>query len=1084
MGCPRARVRMAKMAAATRRGRRRAPVVRVVLLLAGIGAFGCAGLAAQAEGAVTAQSVAAGERHTCAVLSSGHVDCWGGNEEGQLGNGRSGSKAGSATPVEVQGISNASQVTAGGEHTCALLSGGQIDCWGDNSYGDLGNGTTSDSDTPVEVHGISNAIQVTAGAHHTCALLSDGRVDCWGDGFYGQLGNASTSDSDTPVEVQGVSNAIQVTAGTWHTCALLSGAHIDCWGDGSYGELGNGAEGESAKSDTPMEVQGIGSAIQVTAGGFHTCAVLSGGHVDCWGENFYGELGNGMTRKSDTPVEVQGITDAVQLTAGERHTCAVLSGGHVECWGENGWGELGDGTTSDSDTPVEAQGISDANQLTAGSGFTCALLSTGRIGCWGNNYYGQLGNGGKGESDVPVEVQAISNASQVTAGGYHTCALLSRGHVDCWGASEAGELGNGTTGDSDTPVEVLGIGNSTQVTAGSFHTCALLSGGHVDCWGANEAGELGNGTGGESAESDTPVKVRGISNATEVTAGSGYTCALLSSGHVDCWGENEYGELGNGKSGDEADSHTPVEVQGISSATEVKAGDEHACALLSSGHIDCWGENEDGELGNGTTGTDSDTPVEVQGIGNATQVTAGVRHTCALLSGGHIDCWGANEAGQLGNGTTNESDTPVEVLGISNAAQVTAGGFHTCALLSGGHIDCWGDSAFGEPESDTPVEVQGISSANQVTAGQEHTCALLSTGQIDCWGADSEGQLGDDEPWAVVPTEVLFGGTPVAVTGTASSVTGVSATLNATVNPDGGEVTGCEFEYGPTSTYGSSVPCSSLPGSGESAVDVSASVSGLSARSTYHFRIVATDAGGTSYGADATFTTESLGPEFGRCAKVPVQVEGHKKVYNGGFTTSTCTVASPTHTGPYEWQAGVEKAGFMIMGAAVKLETPSKARVTCVAVSGMGQITGLATVGAVVMTFSGCESEGGKCTTSGQSEGVLESEALEGNLGWEQKTDTKVALALYPVGQTGPFMQYSCAGNEVVLAGSVLAPAETNKMSQTNTLEYAAGKGKQMPEAFEGQPADVLENSRGEQVGLSFKATQTDEEAVEINTAF
>ena len=197
---------------------------------------------------------------------------------------------------------------------------------------------------------------------------------------------------------------------------------------------------------------------------------------------------------------------------------------------------------------------------------------------------------------------------------------------------------------------------------------------------------------------------------------------------------------------------------------------------------------------------------------------------------------------------------------------------------------------------------------------------------------------------------------------------------------------------------------------------------------------------------------------------------------DGGFTKSNCTVASPTHTGKYEWQGGVEKAGFTTTGGTFKLETPSKARVTCTAENGTGQITSSATVRAVVMIFSGCESEGAKCTTAGQAEGVLQSKTLEGALGWQQKAAQEVALDIYPAGHTGPFMEYSCGDNAAVLTGSVLVPLKANKMAQALKLEYKASKGKQDPEAFEGAPADVLKNSLGEQVGLGFTATQTNEE--------
>ena len=315
--------------------------------------------------------------------------------------------------------------------------------------------------------------------------------------------------------------------------------------------------------------------------------------------------------------------------------------------------------------------LTDAVGVAPGGADACALLSNGHVNCWGSGSAGELGNGSTppSESDMPVEVQGIVNATEVVAGGEHACAALSSGHVDCWGANENGQLGNGEeglNGHSGTPVEVQGITNASQVAAQGWDSCALLSSGHIDCWGWNWSGQLGNGEGGLYVNSAKPVEVRGITNATEVATGSNYSCAVLSGGHVECWGSSSGGQLGDGKTHTEPPygSYTPVEVQGIAGATEVAAGGYHSCALLSSEHIECWGWNQSGQLGDDST-RNSDTPVEVRGITNATEVAAGGEHSCALLSSGHIDCWGENGSGELGNGSTMNSRTPVEVHALA-----------------------------------------------------------------------------------------------------------------------------------------------------------------------------------------------------------------------------------------------------------------------------------------------------------------------------------------------------------------------------------------------------------------------------------
>ena len=482
-------------------------------------------------------------------------------------------------------LSDAISMASDYEGTCALLSTGGVDCWGDNSYGELGNGTIGGPDnmgydTPQVVMGITDAVSITSDSDSVsnsdsyCAVLSTGGVECWGENGDGQLGNGTTGGPDgpsgphsydTPQAVSGITDAVSVTndsdnsEGSYGFCALLSTGAVDCWGDNLDSQLGNGTTGgpEGLYGDrgynTPQAVIGISDAVYVTSDGVGSCAVLSTGGVECWGDNTYGEIGNGTIGGPDgdhlvpnpaggynTPQEVTGITDAVSVSSGGDENgfddyCALLSTGGVECWGINGFGQLGDGTVGGvdgcgyrpyyghycSDIPQAATGITDAVSISSGGDY-CAVLSTGGVECWGDDSYGELGNGATGGYDTPQAVTGITDALSVTSGSNleRSCAVLSTGGVECWGDNTYGEIGNGTIGGPDgaggydTPQAVSGITDVVSVTSDTVDGnndgtyCAVLETGGVDCWGSNAVGEVGNGTsGGPQHGYDTPQAV-------------------------------------------------------------------------------------------------------------------------------------------------------------------------------------------------------------------------------------------------------------------------------------------------------------------------------------------------------------------------------------------------------------------------------------------------------------------------------------------------------------------------------------------------------------------------------------------------
>lgn len=354
--------------------------------------------------------------------------------------------------------------------------------------------------------------------------------------------------------------------------------------------------------------------------------------------------------------------------------------------------------------------------------------------------------------DSTIERDAATDAgadpprpfAAVTAGGAHTCAVRD-GTVLCWGRNAEGQVGDGTVLSPRTePVVVASLQGVDRLALGRFYTCALRnSGPQVFCWGANEVNQLGVFDG---LQRSSPTLVQGVSPV-EIAAGARHACARRQTGLVGCWGDNSAGQLGDATG---LPQPYVTDVWGLSDAISIASGERHGCAVRASGEVVCWGANEDGQLGDGrnTPSLQPDRPVE--GLTDATAVSAGSAHTCAVRATGNVVCWGRNSDGQLGNGSLTASSVPVQVTGLTDAVEVSAGSLHTCARQLSGPVVCWGSNAYGQlgdgrapMRSPFPVDPIGLSDASDISAGGGHSCAVVSGGRLACWGSNDSAQLGD-----------------------------------------------------------------------------------------------------------------------------------------------------------------------------------------------------------------------------------------------------------------------------------------------------------------------------------------------------
>jgi alpha-tubulin suppressor-like RCC1 family protein len=647
---------------------------------------------------------------------------------------------------------------------CAIKTGGSLWCWGDNTYGQVGDGTQIDRSTPVMIFDGGVTAVAESHDHTTLCAIKSGALFCWGNSAQGQTGNNNLSGGNQLTPITPVGTEANVTSvvisGDQHTCAIINGG-LKCWGYNGNGQLGTG---DTTNRYAPFQVYAAGAGVtSVSVGqstGF-TCAIKNAA-LFCWGYNAQGQLCNGGATQSLVPVASPYMTSgATSVSLGNNHGCAIVSGG-VQCWGYNtSWYYLGlSGTVSDQYSPnwvANVAASSGVSALKVYGNYACAIQSS-TLKCWGDNGSGQVGNGTS--SPVTTGAYATLAATSVTSFNMNSnsvCAIQS-GALKCWGYNLYSNLGiNNAINPITTPTTVAASG-ATDVAFNGNTTCAVL-GGALKCWGSAERGQVSNGQVRKSTPTNTTFSAGSTNGILSNTVQSGQTRCAIQNGALYCWGYNNYGQIG---AGDPLTTgsyiYNPYQVFS-SGVTDVKISysGNSVCAIKSGG-LYCWGYNGYGQIGlGGTVTTAQYVPYYIFGDTNFPVTAVALNHQsiCAIKQGG-LFCAGYNVYGQLGVGDATQRYlfTAVSGMGINTnvTSVVIASTGYVCAIQSAA-LYCWGYNANGElglgdatnRTTPTPPHSSFFTNSNvtsvKVSLNGNNTCALQNGG-LKCWGVNSYG-LGD-----------------------------------------------------------------------------------------------------------------------------------------------------------------------------------------------------------------------------------------------------------------------------------------------------------------------------------------------------
>jgi alpha-tubulin suppressor-like RCC1 family protein len=634
-------------------------------------------------------------------------------------------------------------LTSGSGHCLVLTPDGHLQAWGNNAAGQLGDGTATQRTRPVAVTTGSNWASVAASWQHSLALAADGSLWAWGNNTNGQLGDGTLASHTTPTLVPGTQRWRLAATGFNHSAAIGTNGTLWTWGGNDFGQLGDGS---TTDRRTPAQLGTDNTWVAVSCGGFCTLALKADGTLWAWGYNNDGQLGDGSTTDRWLPTRIGTATSWLAIDAGFTGSMGIQADGTLWSWGRNREGQVGDGTTTQRNSPVRVGADRAWRQARSGGAQSAAIAADGTLWVWGSNDLGQLGQGyaDLGLHATPVQVGSARSWTSVCAAN-HLLALQANGTVWAWGYNAYGQVGNGSTGTVVSPTRVSGVAGlpTRSLSAGYDHAAAITPGGRLVAWGRNDYGQLGDGS---TTQRLRPATATPADNWAQVSCGAGYTLGLKADGTLWAWGYNGSGQLGDAMLGA---SSTPRQVGADRLWRQVDCGHDHTLAIAADGTLWGWGANASGQVGNDSR-TNATTPVQLRPSLRWRSVAAGYIFSLAIAADGSLGAWGNNGYGQLGDGSTTDRLSSVRV-GSGNAwTQVSAGVSHAAGVQANGTAWAWGRNDAGQlgnatlstPQL-TPIQVSTGTNWQEVAAGNKFTVGRWAGGALYAWGLNTDGQLGD-----------------------------------------------------------------------------------------------------------------------------------------------------------------------------------------------------------------------------------------------------------------------------------------------------------------------------------------------------